>query len=89
MTRRTVVDTARSRQRWPTVGRTHGTKKKNDRRRAAAGCFHVGNARLMAYEAKIEVECVAEADPASYGGAVKKFGCREDSTVMVSRRRRL
>ena len=49
------------------VGRARGTKKKDGRRRATAGCLHVDNVRLTAYEAEAEVECVAEANPASYG----------------------
>ncbi|KAA0033202.1 gag/pol protein [Cucumis melo var. makuwa] len=71
------------------VGRAHGTKKKGDRRRAAAGCLYVGNVRLTTYGAETEVECVAEADTTMYEGAILKFGCREDSTATVNRRRRL
>ncbi|TYK17673.1 pol protein [Cucumis melo var. makuwa] len=41
------------------------------------------------YESETEVKCVAEVDPTSYGGAMKKFGYREDSTTTVSRSRRL
>ncbi|KAA0048089.1 pol protein [Cucumis melo var. makuwa] len=56
---------------------------------AIAGCLCVAIVRLTVYESETEVKCVAEVDPMSYGGAMKKFGYREDSTTTVSRRRRL